>query len=58
MSKLSGYKKVKIMGTCPDMCPEKERYGRIAKNCLSVLEMKTALDPNVRFSIDIYWEQI
>ncbi|KFM58372.1 MCM3-associated protein, partial [Stegodyphus mimosarum] len=35
----------KVIGSCPDMCPEKERYSRIAKNCLSVLEMKMALDP-------------
>ncbi|XP_035204977.1 germinal-center associated nuclear protein-like, partial [Stegodyphus dumicola] len=35
----------KVTGSCPDMCPEKERYSRIAKNCLSVLEMKVALDP-------------
>ena len=46
-SKPEGVKKVVIVGTCPDMCPEKERYGRIAKNCVSVLEMTSTFNPNV-----------
>src|SRR5699024_7646533 len=29
-------------GTCPDMCPEQERYFRIETNCVSSYEM----DPN------------
>lgn len=27
-----------IVGICPDMCPEKERYSRAEKNCLSIFE--------------------
>ncbi|GFU26292.1 germinal-center associated nuclear protein [Nephila pilipes] len=34
----------KVNGVCPDMCPEKERYGRIAKNCLAIFETKMAFD--------------
>lgn len=29
-----------VQGTCPDMCPEKERYSRADKSCLSGFEMK------------------
>ncbi|XP_054724688.1 uncharacterized protein LOC129234667 [Uloborus diversus] len=37
-------KQKKIFGCCPDMCPEKERYSRLAKNCLSALEYNSAFD--------------
>ncbi|GIY08877.1 germinal-center associated nuclear protein, partial [Caerostris extrusa] len=37
-------KRKKVNGTCPDMCPEKERYSRIAKNCSSIFETKMAFD--------------
>ncbi|XP_055938747.1 uncharacterized protein LOC129968658 isoform X2 [Argiope bruennichi] len=43
-SKKGESKVKKISGTCPDMCPEKERYNRIAKNCLAVFETKMAFD--------------
>ena len=28
-----------IVGTCPDMCPEKERYGRASQRRLSLFEL-------------------
>ena len=28
-----------IVGTCPDMCPEKERYGRVSQRRLSLFEL-------------------
>ncbi|XP_023217239.1 germinal-center associated nuclear protein-like [Centruroides sculpturatus] len=37
--KTSDIRKAKaIVGVCPDMCPEKERYNRAEKNCLSIFE--------------------
>ncbi|GFQ87190.1 germinal-center associated nuclear protein, partial [Trichonephila clavata] len=43
-SKKGDSKVKKVSGTCPDMCPEKERYGRITKNCLAIFETKMAFD--------------
>ncbi|GBM02164.1 Germinal-center associated nuclear protein [Araneus ventricosus] len=43
-SKRGETKVKKVSGTCPDMCPEKERYSRIAKNCLAIFESKMAFD--------------
>ncbi|CAL1287389.1 unnamed protein product [Larinioides sclopetarius] len=43
-SKKGETKVKKVSGTCPDMCPEKERYSRIAKNCLAIFETKMAFD--------------
>ncbi|KAG8178014.1 hypothetical protein JTE90_011646 [Oedothorax gibbosus] len=40
-----GPKSKVIKGTCPDMCPEKERYSRITKNCLAFFELEKGLDP-------------
>lgn len=34
---------INIKGTCPDMCPEKERYGRSAKNQLRFFEKEDGL---------------
>ena len=28
-----------VVGTCPDMCPEKERYGRASQRRLSLFEL-------------------
>ncbi|GFS57299.1 germinal-center associated nuclear protein [Trichonephila clavipes] len=43
-SKKGDSKVKKVSGTCPDMCPEKERYGRITKNCLAIFETRMAFD--------------
>ena len=37
-----------FVGTCPDMCPEKERYDREDKRCLSVYEMVPGTENIVR----------
>lgn len=33
-----------IVGTCPDMCPEKERYMRETRNQLSIFELLLGSD--------------
>lgn len=33
-----------VVGTCPDMCPEKERYMRETRNQLSVFELLLGSD--------------
>ena len=36
-----------ITGTCPDMCPEKERYVRQARRRFSIFEMRADSQPGV-----------
>lgn len=36
-----------FVGTCPDMCPEKERYERENGRMVSVYEMLQDSDPHV-----------
>lgn len=33
-----------VVGTCPDMCPEKERYMRETRNQLSIFELLLGSD--------------
>lgn len=33
-----------VVGTCPDMCPEKERYMRETRNQLSIFELVLGTD--------------
>ena len=37
-----------IVGTCPDMCPEKERYRREDTRRLSWFEIRRDSEPRVR----------
>lgn len=39
-------KAVALVGTCPDMCPEQERYFRIESNQVSTFELNFANNPN------------
>ncbi|XP_076363562.1 germinal-center associated nuclear protein-like isoform X2 [Tachypleus tridentatus] len=41
-----------IVGTCPDMCPEKERFNRASKMRLSVFEVKSQCKPGESGSMD------
>ncbi|XP_046912006.2 RRM_XMAS2 and SAC3_GANP domain-containing protein xmas [Dermatophagoides farinae] len=41
-------KAVAVVGTCPDMCPELERYFRIETNQVSPFEMDSMANPNGR----------
>ncbi|KAJ6222255.1 hypothetical protein RDWZM_000800 [Blomia tropicalis] len=37
---------VAVVGTCPDMCPEQERYFRIETNCVSSFELDDSGKPD------------
>lgn len=48
-----------IVGTCPDMCPEKERYGRESQRRLSWFELRRDFDPSVSDAVhplDVEWK--
>lgn len=44
-----------FVGTCPDMCPEKERYMRETRNQLSVFELvpdTEKVSPQIIFPVE------